>query len=102
MSAQKQATKPLVYPYGTKHTPEMVADLTRRAWEYRIQVLRMVHDHQTGHIGGAFSIAEILVALYFHHLRIDPKQPDWPQRDRLLFSKGHACAMLYTCLAHRG
>jgi len=102
MSAQKQATKPLVYSYGTKHTPEMIADLTRRAWEYRIQVLRMVHDHQTGHIGGAFSIAEILVALYFHHLRLDPKKPDWPQRDRLLFSKGHACAMLYTCLAHRG
>jgi transketolase len=80
----------------------MVADLARRATEFRIQVLRMVYEHQTGHIGGAFSVAEILTALYFHHLRIDPAQPNWPDRDRLVFSKGHACAMLYTCLAHRG
>jgi transketolase len=80
----------------------MIADLSRQAQEFRIQVLRMVYEHQTGHIGGAFSIAEVLVALYFHHLRIDPTNPDWPDRDRLVFSKGHACAMLYTCLAHRG
>lgn len=91
-----------VYPYGTKHPPEMVADLSRRAYEFRIQVLRMVNNRQTGHIGGAFSAAEILTALYFHHLRLDPDEPAWPERDRLLFSKGHACAMLYTCLAHRG
>jgi transketolase len=80
----------------------MIADLSRRAMEFRIQVLRMVYDHQTGHIGGAFSIAEILTVLYFHHLRLDPAHPDWPDRDRLIFSKGHACAMLYTVLAHRG
>lgn len=93
---------PLVYPYGTRHTPEMIADLSRRAQEFRIQVLRMIYAHQTGHIGGAFSIAEVLTALYFHHLRVDPTDPNWPDRDRLVFSKGHACAMLYTCLAHRG
>jgi len=93
---------PLVYPYGTRHTPEMVTDLSRRAIEFRIQVLRMVYEHQTGHIGGAFSIAEVLVALYFHHLRLDPVDPGWPDRDRLVLSKGHACAMLYTCLAQRG
>jgi transketolase len=93
---------PLVYPYGPRHTPEMIADLSRRAQEFRIQVLCMVYRHQTGHIGGAFSIAEVLTALYFHHLRLDPARPDWPDRDRLVFSKGHACAMLYTCLAHRG
>ena len=96
------AGRPLVYPYGPRHTPEMVADLSRRAMSFRIQVLRMVHQHQTGHIGGAFSIAEVLTALYFHHLRLDPARPAWPNRDRLVFSKGHACAMLYTCLAHRG
>jgi transketolase len=97
-----RARLPLVHPYGTQHTPEMIADLARRAAEFRIQVLRMVYERQTGHIGGAFSVAEILVALYFHHLRIDPADPDWSDRDRLVFSKGHACAMLYTCLAHRG
>jgi transketolase len=91
-----------VYPRGTRHTPEMIADLSRRAYEHRSQVLRMVYDRKSGHIGGAFSIAEVLTALYFHHLRIDPQRPAWPDRDRLVFSKGHACAMLYTVLAHRG
>jgi transketolase len=84
------------------HTEKLVHDLTRKAIGFRIEVLKMVYEAQTGHIGGAFSIAEILTALYFHHLRIDPKHPDWVKRDRLLFSKGHACAMLYTVLAHRG
>lgn len=91
-----------VYPYGTNHTQEMIADLSRRAYEFRIQVLQMVYARQTGHIGGAFSIAEVLTALYFHHLRINPSNPNWDDRDRLVFSKGHACAMLYTALAHRG
>jgi transketolase len=91
-----------VYPYGTRHTPEMVSNLSRRACEYRIQVLRMVYGRKSGHIGGAFSIAEILTALFFHQLRLDPADPAWPDRDRLVFSKGHACAMLYTALAYRG
>jgi transketolase len=90
------------YPHGTRHTEEMIADLSARAQEYRAQVLRMVYERKSGHIGGAFSIAEVLTALYFHHLRIDPDDPHWPDRDRLVFSKGHACAMLYTVLAHRG
>jgi transketolase len=84
------------------HTPEMAFDLSRRAFEYRIQVLRMIYGRKSGHIGGAFSIAEILTALYFHQLRLDPGNPIWEDRDRLVFSKGHACAMLYTVLAHRG
>jgi len=91
-----------VYPYGPGHSPNMVADLSRRAWEYRAHVLRMVYGSKSGHIGGAFSVAEILTALYFHQLRIDPANPRWEDRDRLIFSKGHACAMLYTVLAHRG
>jgi len=80
----------------------MIRDLSLRAYEYRIQVLRMVYGRKSGHIGGAFSIAEILTALYFHQLRLDPENPGWEDRDRLVFSKGHACAMLYTVLAHRG
>ena len=92
----------MTYPRGARHTPEMIADLSRRAYEYRAQVLRIVYDRKSGHIGGAFSVAEILTALYFHHLRVDPANPKWPDRDRLVFSKGHACAMLYTVLAHRG
>ena len=84
------------------HSEALIRDLSGKAQSFRIQVLRMVEAVQTGHIGGAFSAAEILTALYFHHLRLDPANPDWPDRDRLIFSKGHACAMLYTCLAHRG
>lgn len=99
---KKKAGLPLVYPYGTQHAPEMIADLSRRAMEFRIQVLRMVYNYKTGHIGGAFSAAEIMTALYFHHLRLDPANPGWPDRDRLVFSKGHACAILYTALANRG
>lgn len=103
MSMSIAQTSPArVYSYGAPHTAEMVADLSRRAYEYRAQVLRMVYGSKSGHIGGAFSIAEILTCLYFHQLRLDPANPGWNDRDRLVFSKGHACAMLYTCLAHRG
>ncbi len=84
------------------HSEELVRDLSAKAQAFRIQVLDMVYNAQTGHLGGALSIAEVLTCLYFHHLRIDPARPDWPERDRLLFSKGHACAMLYTVMAHRG
>lgn len=84
------------------HSEAMIRDLSARAQAFRMQVLKMVYEAQTGHLGGAFSAAEILTGLYFHHMRLDPAQPLWPERDRLLFSKGHACAMLYTAMAHRG
>lgn len=84
------------------YTDETLRDITAKAQSYRAQVLRMVHNAQSGHIGGAFSIAEVLTALYFRHMQVDPNDPYAPDRDRLLFSKGHACAMLYTVLANRG
>ena len=84
------------------HSEKLIRDISAKAQAFRIQVLNMIYPIQTGHIGGAFSVAETLASLYFHHLRIDPSRPYWPERDRLLFSKGHACAMLYTVMAHRG
>ncbi|MGC8877619.1 MAG: transketolase [Anaerolineae bacterium] len=84
------------------HSESLIRDLSAKAQSFRIQVLKMVYNAQSGHLGGAFSVAEILTALFFHHLRLDPLRPDWPERDRLLFSKGHACAMLYTAMAYRG
>ncbi|MGQ9502338.1 MAG: transketolase [Anaerolineae bacterium] len=84
------------------HPESLIRDLSAKAQAFRIQVLKMVYNAQSGHLGGAFSVAEILTALFFHHLRLDPSRPDWPERDRLLFSKGHACAMLYTVMAYRG
>ncbi len=84
------------------HSEQLIKDISAKALAFRIQVLKMIYPVQTGHIGGAFSAAEILASLFFHHMRLDPANPDWPERDRLLFSKGHACAMLYTAMAHRG
>lgn len=85
------------------HYPdELVREISTRAQQFRVQVLKMIYESQTGHLGGAFSCAEIVASLYFQHLMVDPSRPDWPQRDRFVFSKGHACAMLYTALAHRG
>src|SRR4030067_178126 len=84
------------------HSDKLVHDLATKAQSFRTHVLRMVYNAQSGHLGGAFTVAEIITALYFHQVHVDPAIPDWIDRDRLLFSKGHACAMLYTALAHRG
>jgi len=84
------------------HSEQLIKEISAKAQTFRIEVLKMVFENQTGHIGGAFSAAEIVASLYFHHMRIDPTRPDWPERDRFLFSKGHACAVLYAALAHRG
>src|ERR1035437_5664178 len=72
------------------------------AQEFRIKVLDILHDRGTGHWGGASSAAELLVALYFDAMNIRPDDLKWPDRDRLVVSKGHASCMLYTVLANRG
>lgn len=84
------------------HSDDLIVDIAQKAQMSRIKVLEMVFRAQTGHLGGAFSVAEILAALFFHHMHIDPANPVSEKRDRLLFSKGHACAMLYAVMAHRG
>jgi transketolase len=84
------------------HSEALVRDISRTAQQMRIDVLKMVYGANSGHIGGAFSAAEIMASLYFHHLRIDPDRPDWATRDRFLLSKGHASAVLYSALARRG
>ena len=70
--------------------------------ELRLAVLDMALAAGSGHIGGSFSSAEILAVLYREVLRVDPLNPDWPDRDRLILSKGHAAPMLYACLSERG
>jgi len=71
---------------------------------YRIRRLsvEMITYGCWGHIGGAFSAAEILACLYFDHMRVDPDAPDWPHRDRFLLSKAHASPALYAALALKG
>lgn len=78
------------------------AQLSTHARAIRLAVLDMVAAVKSSHIGGSFSVIDILTALYFRTLRLDPQSPDWPDRDRLIFSKGHCAAALYATLAHRG
>src|SRR5450759_4197212 len=61
--------------------------------------LKMVYQAKASHIGGALSMADILAVLYNEILRVDPKHPDNPDRDRFMLSKGHACTALYATLA---
>jgi transketolase len=76
--------------------------LARIGNQIRACVLRAVHHAGAGHIGGAFSAADMLAALYFQVLRIDPQRPAWPDRDRFILSKGHCAVGLYAVLALRG
>ncbi len=77
-------------------------DYKALATRIRVRALRMIHRAKSSHIGGAFSIADLLTVLYGRVLRIDPSRPDWPERDRFILSKGHAVATAYVALAERG
>lgn len=70
--------------------------------EIRRQVLHAVHHAGAGHIGGVLSAADMLAALYFGVMRVDPRQPHWDDRDRFILSKGHCAIGLYAVLALRG
>jgi transketolase len=74
-------------------------DFARRI---RAHALRMVAAANASHIGSCLSIADILAVLYASALRIDPREPSAPNRDRFILSKGHAAAILYAALAERG
>lgn len=79
-----------------------ITQLEKTANQLRRDSLRMIYQRQAGHPGGSLSAADIMAVLYFHVMRIDPKRPDWEERDRLILSKGHASALLYATLARRG
>ena len=84
------------------HPESLILELEECARELRIDSLSMIHRRGSGHPGGALSAAEIMAALFFHVLRIDPARPDWNERDRFILSKGHASAVLYAALSRRG
>jgi len=79
--------------------PSNSIDLARNI---RIHAVKMVAQSNSSHIGSSLTMADILAVLYMDVLRVDPKQPDWPERDRFILSKGHAAAGLYAALALRG
>ena len=76
--------------------------LQKKAMDIRITGLKMVEKAHSGHIGGAFSLSEIMAVLYFDQMRIRPEEPHWPDRDRFVLSKGHCTVALYPTLALRG
>jgi len=76
--------------------------LKDEATAIRRLVLQTLNHSQAGHPGGSLSAVEILTALYFKVMRIDPTQPSWPERDRFILSKGHAAPVYYATLARRG
>jgi len=76
--------------------------LRRIATDIRVSILRMISRAKLGHVGGDLSVTDILTTLYFGVLRVDPADPTWPDRDRLILSKGHCAAALYSVLSKAG
>ena len=72
------------------------------ATKIRAHCLRMTHRGKSGHVGSMFSMADLLAVLYTKILRVDPKRPDWPERDRFILSKGHGGGAVYATLAEKG
>jgi transketolase len=83
-------------------TETPLSDLECLARRLRGQLVAMSHAARAPHLGSALSCVDLLVAAYWGELRVDPRQPQDPQRDRFILSKGHAAAALYTVLAERG
>lgn len=79
-----------------------ILKLEYTALAIRRDILRLIRAGEAGHSGGALSSVEILTALYFNLLRVDPANPEWPGRDRFVLSAGHKCLVLYSALAERG
>lgn len=85
-----------------KLSREKLRELEDKAFEIRRLSLEMIAASSWGHIGGSFSMAEIMSTLYFHAMEIDPKDPFKETRDRFILSKAHASPALYAALAARG
>jgi transketolase len=82
--------------------PMSVQELEKMAVVIRCDIIEMIATAQAGHPGGSLSAADIVTALYFRIMNLDPANPDWPDRDRFILSKGHACPVWYAALAERG
>ena len=82
--------------------PDLSKKLGLIAQELRILALKMITEAKSGHPGGSLSAADIMAALFFHHLSHDPKNPLDPNRDRFVLSKGHGCPILYAVMAKSG
>ena len=77
-------------------------ELQKMANEVRKGIVTSVHSAKAGHPGGSLSAADVFTYLYFEEMNIDPKNPEDPDRDRFVLSKGHTAPGYYAALAHRG
>jgi len=80
----------------------LIKSLAEQAKIVRRRILEMLALAGSGHPGGSLSGADYATVLYWHEMRLDPKNPAWPERDRFILSKGHAAPLLYAVLAERG
>ncbi len=83
-------------------TDKEIEALERRANQIRKSIIEMLVEAGSGHTAGPLGMADVFTALYFHILKQDPKNPGWPERDRLVLSNGHICPVLYAAMAHAG
>ena len=81
---------------------EKMQSLKKTAAQIRLDILEQVHAASSGHPGGSLSIADIMTYLYFEEMNVDPSNPKWEDRDRLVLSKGHTAPALYAALAEKG
>ncbi|MDA8210738.1 MAG: transketolase [Clostridia bacterium] len=81
---------------------DKVQEVAGRAKAMRKHIVQMITGAKSGHPGGSLSAAEIVATLYFHEMKLNPQQPDWPERDRFVLCKGHAAPVLYAALAEKG
>ncbi|MEJ0002047.1 MAG: transketolase [bacterium] len=83
-------------------TENKVLELEEKANNIRVSIIEMLAEAKSGHTAGPLGMADIFTLLYFHTLNHDPKNPSWPERDRLVLSNGHICPVLYAAMAHAG
>jgi transketolase len=85
------------------HTPNLpISELEALSRKIRGQVVQLSHQAKTPHLGSSLSCVDILVSIFWNALRSDPQNPNDPDRDRFILSKGHAAMALYSVLAERG
>jgi transketolase len=80
----------------------LVDRLTDIARDLRVTDIRMITEAGSGHPGGTLSAADMIAALFFHKLRLRPEEPEWPDRDRFVLSKGHCIPIVYAAMAKLG
>ena len=84
------------------HDEKLIQKLSEKARIIRRDAVEIIKAGDSGWIGGSFSQADIIAALMFHHMKHDPKNPDWEDRDRLIVSKAHCCETVYAAFGEAG